>query len=368
MRGIHEGLAKGIMPGKDSVLLRDYVERWLEGVKLSVEFTTWRRYRNHVRCLLDYLGSRRLSKLSVDDLRSMHANLLEAGYAAQTIHVLHSILHSILHHALQDAMAEGLVGRNVAEVVKPPRAQPVEMQPLTRDEARTLLEGSGDDRFHALWVLAITTGMRIGELLALEWGDIDFSRGHLTVNRSAYFKQGLGMLIKAPKTKRSRRVIRLNANVLAELKAHRARQNQERLAAGAIWLDRGIVFCNEVGGYTYRSSVLRRFRQTLKLCGLPRIRLHDLRHTAATLMLASGVQHQGRLGDAGPLQCRDNTDDLCPRYRGYAGTCRTGHGTDLLRLARSSRCGQIVVSFVVKTSRGNRNGCLFRLGIRSGAF
>src|SRR5258708_20395210 len=129
MRGIHEGLAKGIMPGKDSVLLRDYVERWLEGVKLSVEFTTWRRYRNHVRCLLDYLGSRRLSKLSVDDLRSMHANLLEAGYAAQTIHVLHSILHSILHHALQDAMAEGLVGRNVAQVANRPKPQPETLHP-----------------------------------------------------------------------------------------------------------------------------------------------------------------------------------------------------------------------------------------------
>jgi integrase len=285
MRGVHEGLAKGIMPAKDGRLLRDYLERWLEGVKLSVEFTTWHRYRNHVRCLSRYLGSRRLSKLSVDDLRSMDTNLLEEGYAAQTIHVL----RSILHHVLQDAMAEGLVGRNVAELVKPPRAQPVEMQPLTRDEARTLLEGSRDDRFHALWVVAITTGMRIGELLALEWGDIDIARSHLTVNRSAYFKQGLGMLIKAPKTKRSRRVIRLNANVVAELKAHRARQNQERLAAGAIWLDRGIVFCNEVGGYTYHSSVLRRFRRILKSCGLPRIRLHDLRHTAATLMLASGV-------------------------------------------------------------------------------
>lgn len=106
------------------------------------------------------------------------------------------------------------------------------------------------------------------------------------MRRSAYCEKGV---TKEPKTKRSKRSIRLAPSVIAELWARRARQNEERLAAGALWSDRDLVFCNQVGGYIYQGYLHVSFKRLIKSCDLPNIRVHDLRHTAATLMLANGV-------------------------------------------------------------------------------
>ena len=285
LHAVQEGLAKGIVPSSDLLTIRVFLEEWLEGIRPSVEFNSARRYADHVRSIIDILGSRHLTKLSVEDIRHLHGGLLSAGYAPATVRMV----HTLLHQALKDAMAQGLVARNVTELIRPPKSDPAEMHPLTREQVRVFLTRSQSHRLHALFLLALASGLRLGELMALSWNDIDFARGILTVNHSAYFKTGSSIVIKSPKTKKSRRSIRLDAQVMAELKAHRARQNQERLAAGPVWLDRNLVFSNEGGVYLYPTAIRRVFKRLLRACELPAIRIHDLRHTAATLMLAKGV-------------------------------------------------------------------------------
>ena len=224
-----------------------------------------------------------MSKLEPSDIRALHEGLFAEGLAANTIR----IIHLTLHHALKDAMARGLIARNVCELIKSPKATKREMHPLTQSEARVLTGRT--NRFRALWVVALATGMRFGELVALRWSDVNFAKGTLAVRYSAHWEKGLGMVVKQPKTEAGVRTILLNQHVLVELKSHRAAQHQERLLAGELWIDNGIVFCNEVGQMYYHHRIHDHFKKALRESGLPDIHLHDLRHTAATLLLEAGI-------------------------------------------------------------------------------
>lgn len=178
---------------------------------------------------------------------------------------------------------------NICRDVTLPRVERPEMLTLSADEAQRLLAQAKGHRLEALLTLALTTGMRRGELLALQWKDIDWKSGSLQVRRSVNRYAGQGFKVSEPKTKQSRRKITLPSFVLEVLKEHRTRQLEERLQAGSTWEDHGLVFSNAYGSYLNPSHLSYDFHKLLKKARLPMMRFHDLRHTAASLLLKMNV-------------------------------------------------------------------------------
>jgi integrase len=199
-------------------------------------------------------------------------------------------IHSTLHKALSQAVSDGLIPRNAADV-QAPRPAPEEKRPLSEGEARTFLDvaRTSSDRFEPLYVLAITTGLRRGELLGLHWDDVDMERGTLRVGRSLVRERGRHK-VGETKTRRGRRQVNLTPRTVNVLKAHRKRQLEERMRLVETYEDRGLVFSTTVGTPVDPDNLVKRsFKPLLEKAGLPEIRFHDLRHTCATLLLGRSV-------------------------------------------------------------------------------
>lgn len=187
-----------------------------------------------------------------------------------------------------EQLFRGLIPRNAADV-KAPRPAPDEMRPLSESEARAFLDRARGDRFESLYVLAITTGLRRGELLGLRWDDADLERGTLRVGR-ALVREGGRHTLGETKTKRGRRQVNLTPRTVAALKAHRKRQLEERVKLAGLYEDQGLVFATNAGTPINPENLVKRsFKPLLKKAGLPEIRFHDLRHTCATLLLSRNV-------------------------------------------------------------------------------
>jgi integrase len=173
--------------------------------------------------------------------------------------------------------------------VDPPRVRTPEMRPLTPTEARELLQAAESNRLKALYVLAVTTGMRQGEILGLGWEDVDLEAGVVRVRRTLTLAKG-GPRLTEPKTRGSRRSIRLTTSAVEALERHRERQEGEGVAKGDEWNDMGLVFCTRRGTPIRRDNLHDKYwKPLLRRSGLPDIRFHDLRHTCATLLLTKGV-------------------------------------------------------------------------------
>jgi integrase len=197
--------------------------------------------------------------------------------------------HTVLHRALRQAVLWGLMFRNPTEAVTVPRPSGREMQTLTEEEVGRLFQASRGHRLHALWVLLATTGLRIGEALGLRWSDVDFASGRLVVNRALQRQPGVGYVFVEPKTAKSRRTVYLAQGTLASLVEYRRRQREDQLAAGPEWNNTGLVFTTPMGRPIDGTWATKWFHRALDQAGLPRIRIHDLRHTAATHLLRRGV-------------------------------------------------------------------------------
>lgn len=197
-------------------------------------------------------------------------------------------IHAVLRRALVTAERWGLVSRNVAKLVDPPRVPKHEITPLTPEQARKLIEASADHRHLALYVTALGTGLRQGELLGIRWEDVDLETGRLRVRHTLANVKGELTLLE-PKTDRSRRTVLLADTVVTALRAHRTRQRMERLVSGSRWVDSGHVFTTMHGTPYHAATITRAFQAALERAGLPRCRFHDLRHAAATFLLAQGM-------------------------------------------------------------------------------
>ncbi len=288
-------MAQALRDAENGVLVTDerqtvgqYLASWLDVVKHQLEPGTFRRYRNFVQGhIIPVLGKVSLSKLTAQQVQNLYAKVLDKGLSTTTVHHLHGAFHK----ALSDALKLGLVQRNVTEMVSPPRRRHTEMMTLSKEQARALLAAVHDDRFEAVYVLALSTGMREGELFALRWQDVDLDVGILSVRGT--IKEGeKGFFIGKTKTANSRRQIDLSTNVVAALRRHRKRQDKEKELLGEAWdstLD--LLFPNTVGNSMIPDHFVKRhFKRKLKEVGLsPEIRFHDLRHTAASLLLKEGV-------------------------------------------------------------------------------
>jgi integrase len=270
----------------DRQTVAQYLKSWLASVQPSLKHQTWRRYEQYVRLHIEpELGRLQLRKLTPQHVQRLYASKLAEGLSSTTVHHLHATLHK----ALSMAVRWDLVQRNVADLVDPPRSREFPITTLSPVQARALLAAARDNRLEALYVLALTTGMRQGELLALSWDDIDFGRAVAQV-RGSLQRTPDGLQIAAPKTSGSRRSVALAREPLDALRRHKTAQAAERLRMGAAWEDHGLVFPNEVGRPMMAANMVRRsFEPLLRTAGLPPIRFHDLRHTAATLLLGEGV-------------------------------------------------------------------------------
>jgi integrase len=276
---------QGLVFDAGSQTVGEYMEQWLQtSARESVRESTYESYRNQVRrYVVPAIGRVKLKRLSAMQIQGMYRAMLDRGLSPRTV----QYAHAVLHRALRQAVRWGLVPRNVSEDVDRPRLRPEEIRPLNRHQARHLLNTAGEsgDRFEALYVLALHTGMRPGELLGLKWEDVNFDEGGLQLNRAL-----AGKNLTAPKTKRSRRRIDLSTASIAALKAHRKRQLEERMQKAGLWRDHGLVFPSTVGTPLFHRNVVRAFKNLLKRAGLPQsTRLYDLRHTCATLLLGSNV-------------------------------------------------------------------------------
>jgi integrase len=279
-------LDKGLPLLSDAQMLGQYLETWLAAVQHTIKPGTWKRHAEYVRLhIIPDLGKVPLTKLTAQQVQALYAKKLDEGLSPTTVHHL----HAVLHRALKVALRLELLQRNVTEMVDPPRMAHPEMATLSAEQARHFLATAAGDRFEALYVLALCTGMRQGELLALRWRDIDLPAGTVSVRATLRYSPQ-GYVFAEPKTHHSRRLIALPQLAQEALKRHKQMQAEEKAKLGDGWRDVDLVFPNTIGGPMVNMHLLRReFLPMLEKAGLRRIRFHDLRHTAATLLLGQGV-------------------------------------------------------------------------------
>jgi integrase len=262
-----------------------FLRTWLETVaKPTIRASTFKSYRDIVELhLVPGLGRIALAKLTPADVQAFLNRKRECGLSARRV----QMLHAVLRRALVTAERWGMVSRNVARLASPPRVPKHEIRPLTPEQAQRLIECSSEDRFRGLYVTALGTGCRQGELLGLRWEDVDLEAGRMRVQHTLARVDGRLVLLE-PKTDRSRRTVHLPEIVVDALRAHRTRQKMERLVAGPRWVDSGHIFTTTIGTPLEAAVVTRAFQRALERAGLPKSRFHDLRHAAATFALSQG--------------------------------------------------------------------------------
>jgi integrase len=284
--------ARGLVYDDENQTVGEYITQWLsDSAKHTVKATTYRTYESQIRNhIVPALGKLKLSRLTPAHLQALYAAKLRGGKKPAGVRQM----HAILHNALEQAVRFNLIPTNPASKVDPPKVRQEEITPLSAEQANKLLDVTRNegDRFEALYVLALTTGLRIGELLGLKWSDIDFDTRRLRVSRQLQRGQGRsgeGLIFTEPKAA-SRRTVDLPTRTVEALKRHRKRQFEETLKAGGAYQDNALVFAAPLGTPLGPEMVTQRsFKPLLQRSGLPEMLFHDLRHTYATLLLARGV-------------------------------------------------------------------------------
>ena len=270
------------------ITVAEYLSQWLAAARPDLSPRTYDRYEQLVRLhLAPAFKRRRLVDLRPQQVQALYAEKRET-LSETTVHHLHACLHT----ALEQAVRWEIVARNVCDLVRAPRVEQYEAAVLTHEQERQLLAAAAGDRLEALYVLALTTGMREGELLGLKWEHVDLDAGVIRVRTALSAPTG-GATLKRPKNASSARELPL-INIAADaLARHKRRQAEERLAAGDRWQERGLVFANTVGGFILPGNFLRRgFWPLLERAGLPRVRVHDLRHSIGTRLQERGLPPQ----------------------------------------------------------------------------
>jgi integrase len=292
-------LVAGYTPTNDRITVGRFLEGWLrDTAKPRLRASTYASYesycRNHIIPGLGKIVLSRLTPAQVEAFlrkkaaegrkRTLKAEDVPKGLNPRSVVYMRAILRS----ALRTAERHGLVHRNVAALAEPPRVTRTTVQPLTTGEARAFLAGIKGDRHETLYITAIATGLRQGEILGLRWVDVDLDAGTITVRQARERVKG-APTFGEPKSATSRRTITLPEIASTALKAHRTAFAEARLAKGPDWQDPGLVFTTPEGAPLDGSAITHRFQRKLADLGLPRQRFHDLRHLTATLMLGQGV-------------------------------------------------------------------------------
>ena len=277
-------LGQGLPVSAGTTSLGTFLGRWLAITSTRLRPSTTRAYTIDVQRVVPFLGRVPLRALTAGMIASTYASLQQSGLSPRSVEQVHCVLHL----ALKQAMHWGIINRNPTELVRPPRPRTREMTALNRGQLQHLLSVTAGSRWHALWVVLGTTGMRLGEALGLKWTDIDFSEGRLVVRRTLLRHPGHGLLFAPPKTEKSRRTIHLSVAARRILMHHRQGEAGRRADARE-WVDTGLVFTNVRGGPVEAAEINRALNRALEQASLPHIRVHDLRHTVASILLEANV-------------------------------------------------------------------------------
>jgi integrase len=267
--------------------LGEYLEDWIENVhKEKLKISTYVKYKKLIKYIVaDRLGSVWLQKLTPELVQRFYHRLSEKELSSKTVNATHGVLHI----ALDNAVRWGYVSRNVCDFVTLPRIVTKEAVFLTAEQAHILLESVREHRLGELLMLILVTGMRRGEVLALRWSDVDLKRQVLQVLHTVDYIPKYGYVETEPKTKAGKRKISLPFFLIELLQAHKQEQDEWKAKVGEKWENFGLVFPDLKGGYFNPGYLLRVFKKVLQAAGLADMRIHDLRHSAATILLAEGV-------------------------------------------------------------------------------
>ena len=272
-----------------------FLNEWLILSETAVRPKTIDQYKQIVRQhIIPDLGLIKMKDLNPRQIQALYSKKMEGGASARTV----LLIHAVLRRALNQALKLGVIGRNPALAVIRPKLKHIEMKVLTDSQVRTLLSAATGDRFEVLYWLAVATGLRQGELLGLKWSDVDWVNRRLRIQRQVQRIRG-GLVFSEPKTAAGRRVIALGAATIQALQKQQFFQVGRIHDVGSLWQDYDLIFPSSIGTPLDPSNLYHSFKQLLKKAGLPNIRFHDLRHTAATLMLQQGTHPkivQERLG------------------------------------------------------------------------
>jgi integrase len=276
----------GLVFDAGNLTVEEYLLRWLnDSVKASVKQRTFECYEGVVRNhLVPAFGSKRLDKLSPALVQCFYQQKLDSGLGRRTV----QLIHVTLHKALKQAVRWGIVPRNATEAVDVPRPHKKAIQPLSPKQANTFLRVAKEDRLEVLYVLAITTGLRRGELVGLRWQDVDLEAKMVSVCQQLVRSKD-GLHFTTPKNGKGRNVAITDRTVEA-LNEHGKRQAEEKKMMENLWQETGLVFTSAKGTVLDADNLVKRsFKPLLGRAGLPDMRFHDLRHTCATLLLSKGI-------------------------------------------------------------------------------
>lgn len=312
LNGIMRDLDLGTFVEPSSMTVNAFLDQWLGTAKGRVRPVTYRDYEGKLQLYVrPAIGALKLSKVSPLDLQGLYASMLARGLSPRTVRYT----HAVLANALDQAVKWRLLTHNPAKHVDLPRQQRKEMAALNREEATRFLEAAKGDRLGFLFSFALSSGMRPGEYLGVQWKDIDLEAGTVVVQRGLVQNKG-GWYFAEPKTSRSRRTIHLPHALLPALHQHRKQQLEERMAMGGDYNNHDLVFATSTGNPLSESNLVKRhFKPLLKRAGLPDIRLYDLRHTCATLLLLKGTNPKivsERLGHASITLTLDTYSHVLP--------------------------------------------------------
>lgn len=274
--------------------VESYLCEWLIAKRNELSEATVQYYREYIHWhLIPHIGHIKLTKLTHADIQAMYPKLRKHNKPTEPLHpnsIRH--VHSVLTSALNDAVEQGKIAHNPCRFVKQPREQKANYVFLSFEEASRFIEVTRGSKYEAIMVMALATGMRQGELLALHWPDIDMEQKIVHVARSLAIRNpdGIGyqQKEKEPKSAASRRTVIIPPFALDVLRKHRVKQKEQRLAT-AQWADLDLVFPNDHGNYMRAAMLSKHIKRLLEQAGLPDMRFHDLRHSAASILLAMGV-------------------------------------------------------------------------------
>ena len=290
LKEAHGKQSQGQRVDHDRQTLSQFLTNWLrDEVKPNRSPKTYDSYEETVRLhIIPDLGKKQLIKLSAPDVQRLLRRKEESGLSPRSV----AYIRTVLRIALARAVKWDLAPRNVAALVDAPRVRQKERVTCSHEEAMVFRDHVESDRLGALFSVALAIGLRKGEALGLRWNDIDFEREELRVRNQLQRVKGQGLILREPKTERSRRRIKLPPQIVEALRAHKARQDRERLFAGDRWQETGHVFTTSIGTPIEPTNINKHFSRLVRESGLPHQTFHDQRHWCATMLLARGVPVQ----------------------------------------------------------------------------
>jgi integrase len=279
----------GLLTEVRSQTLDEYLNFWLETIaKPRLQYRTFKDYEDLMRLYVrSALGRTKLSDLKPAHVQKLYGDMQNQGLSATRVRYTHAVLSS----ALKKAVDLEILPRNVTKLVQLPKQTRKEMDVLSQEESISFLNALEGERFEMMFSFALATGMRVQEYLGLQWKDINFERGTAVVQRAVVrYRAGGGWFFSQPKTSKSRRTISLPHSILLGLKRYKIQQSESRLQLGSAWQNNDLVFPSEIGTPLNPPNITRHFKRILRKASLrTSIRLYDLRHTTATLLLQADV-------------------------------------------------------------------------------